>query len=275
MARTNETQRLRVYLIIFVSVLLTGTFGFMFLEQLSLLDAIYFTIVTMGTVGYGDIAPHTPAGKLLDIFLVVAGVGTFIGVVANATELFIQRRDQKVRLQKLNMVIGLFFSETGTALLRLCTRADPGLDSCARDLKVGSNWTETEFVHARRKLGAHPFSVAGERLDLPAMRDFLAGQGNLIVRLLESPYMLEHELFTDLLIATLHLKEELELRPGFEGLPEKDLQHLAGDMNRVYGLLARQWLEYMAAVKVHYPFLFSLALRTNPFNPEASVVVQN
>jgi hypothetical protein len=275
MARTNETQRLRVYLIIFVSVLLIGTFGFMFLEQLSLLDAIYFTIVTMGTVGYGDIAPHTPAGKLLDIFLVVAGVGTFIGVVANATELFIQRRDQKVRLQKLNMVIGLFFSETGTALLRLCTRADPGLDSCARDFTVGSNWTETEFDQARRKLAAHPFSVAGERLDLPAMRDFLAGQGNLIVRLLESPYMLEHELFTDLLIATLHLKEELELRPGFAGLPEKDLQHLAGDMNRVYGLLARQWLEYMAEVKVHYPFLFSLALRTNPFNPEASVVVQN
>ena len=86
--------------------------------------------------------------------------------------------------------------------------------------------------------------------------------------------MLEHELFTDLLIATLHLKEELELRPGFTGLPEKDLQHLAGDTNRVYGLLTRQWLEYMAEVKVHYPFLFSLALRTNPFNPEASVVVR-
>jgi hypothetical protein len=274
MPRTSDTQRLRVYLIIFIAVLLIGTFGFMLLEQLTLLDALYFTIVTMGTVGYGDIAPHSPAGKLLDIFLVVAGVGTFVGVVANATELFIQRRDQKVRQQKLNMVIGLFYSETGTELLRLCTRADPGLSFCAKDFTVGSNWTDADFDSARDRLKAHTFSVDGERVDLPALHEFLARQGSLIVRLLESPYMLEHELFTDLLIATLHLKEELELRPGFAGLPETDLQHLAGDINRVYGLLARQWLGYMVEVKVHYPFLFSLALRTNPFNPEASVVVR-
>ncbi|TLM64995.1 MAG: two pore domain potassium channel family protein [Deltaproteobacteria bacterium] len=274
MPRTTETQRLRVYLIIFVAVLLTGTVGFMSVEGLSFLDALYFTIVTMGTVGYGDIVPHTDAGKLLDIFLVVAGVGTFVGVVANATELFIMRRDQKVRQQKLNMVIGLFFSETGTALLRLCTRADRGLAALGSDFTVTGKWTEDDFDRARTRLKDYSFAVAGDALDLPALRDFLAGQGSLIVRLLESPYMLEHDLFTDLLIATLHLKEELELRPGFTGLPDADRQHLAGDVNRVYGLLARQWLEYMAEVKVHYPFLFSLALRTNPFNPEASVVVR-
>jgi hypothetical protein len=272
--RTTETQRLRVYLIIFLTVLLIGTVGFMLVEQLSLLDALYFTIVTMGTVGYGDIAPQTQAGKLLDIFLVVAGVGTFIGVVANATELFIMRRDQKVRLQKLNMVIGLFFSEAGTELLRHCTRADPGIAGFGRGFVVANDWNDADFDRARRQLQAHTFTVAGDRLDLAGLRDFLGRQGGLVVRLLESPYMLEHELFTDLLVATLHLKEELELRPGFAGLPEKDLQHLAGDVNRVYGLLARQWLEYMAEVKIHYPFLFSLALRTNPFNTDASVVVQ-
>jgi len=272
--RTTETQRLRVYLIIFVAVLLTGTFGFMALEGLKFLDSLYFTIVTMGTVGYGDIAPRTDAGKILDIFLVVAGVGTFIGVVANATELFILRRDQKVRQQKLNMIIGLFFSEAGTELLRLCTGADRGLDGFGAELAVRSDWAEADFERARKLLQGHNFTVALDRLDLPALHNYLSRQGNLIVRLLESPYMLEHELFTDLLIATLHLKEELELRPGFAGLPENDLQHLAGDTTRVYGLLARQWLEYMAEVKVHYPFLFSLALRTNPFNPEASVVVR-
>ena len=274
MPRSTETQRLRVYLIIFVAVLMIGTLGFMAVEQLSFLDSLYFTIVTMGTVGYGDIAPRTDAGKILDIFLVVAGVGTFIGVVANATELFIQRRDQKVRQQKLNMIIGLFFSEAGTELLRLCTGADRGLDEFGEELAVRSDWAEADFERARKLLQGHNFTVALDRLDLPGLHDFLGGQGPLVVRLLESPYMLEHELFTDLLIATLHLKEELQLRPGFAQLPDKDLQHLVGDTNRVYGLLARQWLEYMAEVKVHYPFLFSLALRTNPFNPDASVVVR-
>jgi len=274
MPRTTEIQRLRIYLVIFIAVLLIGTFGFMAVENLSLLDAFYFTIVTMGTVGYGDIAPHTSAGKMLDIFLVVAGVGTFVGVVANATELFILRRDQKVRQQKLNMIIGLFFSETGTELLRLCTRADTDLADGSRHFKVTGDWTAADFNSARKKLHAHTFTVALERLDLRGLHAFLGRQGSLVVRLLESPFMLEHELFTDLLIATLHLKEELALRPGMHDLPEKDLQHLAGDTSRVYTLLAQQWLEYMAEVKVHYPFLFSLALRTNPFNPEASVIVR-
>lgn len=274
MQRTNETQRLRVYLSIFCTVLLIGTVGFMMVEQLSLLDAFYFTIVTMGTVGYGDIAPHSTAGKLLDIFLVIAGVGTFIGVVANATERFIMRRDQKMRLQKLNMVIGLFFSEAGTKLLNLCTRADSAINELEDTFRVTIDWRDGDFDQARRQLLGRAFTVNSHQIGLPALREYLSQHGGIVVRLLESPYILEHELFTDLLIAILHLKEELELRPDLVSLPAEDLQHLAGDVNRVYGLLARQWLDYMAEVKVHYPFLFSLAVRTNPFNPQASVVLR-
>lgn len=51
-------------------------------------------------------------------------------------------------------------------------------------------------------------------------------------------------------------------------------RHLAGDVDRVYGLLARFWLEYMRYLKGNYPYLFSLAVRTNPFDECASPVVQ-
>ena len=64
-------------------------------------------------MGYGDIHPASALGKLLAIVLIVGGVGTFLGVVANASEILINRREQRLRQKKTNMVIGLFFTERG------------------------------------------------------------------------------------------------------------------------------------------------------------------
>ena len=59
--------KLRVFLLIFLAILLLGSIGFMWVEQLSALDAFYFSIVTIATVGYGDVCPSTQAGKILAI----------------------------------------------------------------------------------------------------------------------------------------------------------------------------------------------------------------
>ena len=78
----NLGLRLRMYLIILVIIITVGTFGFMAAEGLTIADAFYFSIVTVATVGYGDISPVTAAGKILSVFLIITGVGTFLGVVA-------------------------------------------------------------------------------------------------------------------------------------------------------------------------------------------------
>jgi hypothetical protein len=95
-----------------------------------------------------------------------------------------------------------------------------------------------------------------------------------LVRLLENPTLLEHESFTNLLWAVFHLAEELAARGSFTQLPQTDYQHLAGDIKRIYVLLVHQWLNYMEHLKDNFPYLFSLAMRTNPFDQEASPVLQ-
>ena len=92
--------RFRFFLLFFIAVLVLGSFAFKIIEDLSLADAFYFSVVTIATVGYGDIHPATPAGKILAIVLIVTGVGTFLGVVASATEVMLNRREKRSRIAK-------------------------------------------------------------------------------------------------------------------------------------------------------------------------------
>jgi hypothetical protein len=57
-------------------------------------------------------------------------------------------------------------------------------------------------------------------------------------------------------------------------LPKSDIEHIAGDIKRAYVLLVNEWLDYMMYLKDNYPYLYSLAMRTNPFDKNASPVVK-
>lgn len=270
---TDLKSRLRAFTGIFFIILLMGTFGFMGVENLSFVDALYFTIVTMATVGYGDIHPVGPQGKLLAIILIIGGVGTFLGVVANASEILINRREKRMRRQKLNVVIGLFFTEIGTRLLSKCSTFDPRLDRIRNHLIITSQWSETEFKESLSGIASHTCDVDVSKGDLNDLKSFLSRKGDSLYRMLENPLLLEHELFTSLLFSVFHLREELLSRHDLDHLPLSDLQHLAVDTKRVYGHLIRHWIEYMKYLKQEYPYLFSHAMRTNPFDPTASPIV--
>lgn len=60
-----------------------GTVAYHFLEKLSWVDSLYFSTVTLTTIGYGDIAPETDAGKLFTVFYVIIGI-SIIGAFINA-----------------------------------------------------------------------------------------------------------------------------------------------------------------------------------------------
>ena len=183
-------------------------------------------------------------------------------------------RAKRERLEKLNMVIGTFFSEVGTGLLTFLSDHDPRLVEIRQDLVVTDAWTPEIFSAVRERLRHHSCSVAVDAADLQELCRYLKERRAFHLRLLENPVLMEHETFTDLLRAVFHLTEELERRGEFAGLPESDIAHLSGDIERVYGLLIGQWLGYMEYLQKNYPYLFSLAMRSNPFDETASPVVR-
>ncbi len=75
-ARMNHDRRLLAFASFSLLVLLVfGTFLFQVLEGWSALDAFYFTGITMATIGYGDIVPHTPSGKIATVLFAFVSVG--------------------------------------------------------------------------------------------------------------------------------------------------------------------------------------------------------
>jgi len=184
-------------------------------------------------------------------------------------------REKRSRLEKLNMVIGAFFSEVGTKLLTYFSDCDPNLKNTRKDLIVTNNWSHKEFVRMKGRMKHYDYGVEIQKVDLVYLRTFFLEKREFLLRLLENPNLLEHESFTELLLAVFHLVEELVVREDVTSLPDADRHHIAGDIKRAYILLVQQWLEYMGHLRDHYPYLFSLAIRINPFDENASPIVKS
>lgn len=267
--------RLKIYSVIFIVLLSAGIIGFMLFENMSLTNAIYFSIVTMATVGYGDIHPKTDIGKILTIIMIIGGVGTFLSVVASITDVFVNRREEKIRQKKVNMVLGLFFSEMGNDLLKYFVRFDNEVDSLNNNLNVSTKWDSQDFDNAYTLLKKHRLSINSHKGDLSALFGCMQSRADFLLRLIENPIIQEHENFTELLRAIFHLRDELSHRNNLSQLLDSDRKHLEGDISRAYKLLIFEWLRYLRYIKNNYGYLFSLAIRTNPFDQNATITVND
>jgi hypothetical protein len=194
-------------------------------------------------------------------------------LVTLIVESFLNVREKNNKMAKLNMVIGTFFSDTGTELAEYFFGFDTDAENIRSDLVIADAWTNEKFNSAVDSLRKHKYDLQMEKIDLEGLRVRLLDKRKFLMRLLENPNLLEHDNFTDMLWAIFHLIEELIQRQSLKDLPENDKKHLLGDMKRAYRAIIFEWIDYMRHLKTAYPYLFSLAMRTNPFNPKASVYV--
>lgn len=198
----------------------------------------------------------------IEVFLVVIVI-----------ERILARREKRVMMQKLNMVVGAFFSEVGNQLLRRLLVGFDKNEEIRKKLAVGQNWSRDDFKAAMAYAQTIEETPSCLKLNLEELKTFLVQKRSFLLRLLENPNLLEHERFTNVLWATFHLTEELEARTSMSGLPDTDLQHISFDIQRVYRHLAAEWVSYVEHLHLNYPFLFSLVVRTHPFQEHPSPVV--
>jgi transcriptional regulator with XRE-family HTH domain len=200
----------------------------------------------------------------LEVFLVVVVI-----------ERLLTMREKRELLQKLNMVIGVFYSEVGNYLLQYLLPALEKREEIASELNIRQSWGLKEFKRATAYCESLQGQVDPDKINLNELKEFFIQKRPFLLSLMENPNLMENERITDVLWAAFHLDEELECRGSCDLLPASDVQHIAGDIKRLYSHLLLEWLDYAQHLKARYPYLYSLVLRTHPFQQNRSPVVVN
>ncbi len=83
-------------------LLILGTVFYSFQEGWSYIDSLYFSVVTLTTVGYGDLHPTTTASKMFTVLYIFIGVGLGFYILSALAKSFIEGRDKRIRrIEKL------------------------------------------------------------------------------------------------------------------------------------------------------------------------------
>jgi len=246
-------MRKRFSFIVYLAIAFVALSGIAYLIHYLIFRDVYHIFIYM----IGDLA-FLPLEVLLVVFII---------------ERLLARRETQAKLEKLNMVVGAFFSELGNYLLEDLLKHFDNRQEISNHLNITERWTKKDFKKAVDFAYHLKVDVDCRNMDLGKLKAFLAEKRTFLLTMLENPNLLEHDRFTDLLWAVTHLDEELEARTSFIGLPEKDLEHLAVDVQRMYDHLASEWLDYVQHLREKYPYLFSLVLRTHPFQEHRSPVI--
>ncbi len=76
-SREEAVRRIRLAVMALVLIIVVGTFGFVFLEGWSFIDALFMTVISVSTTGYGEVNRLDTSGRWWEMILIIAGVTAF------------------------------------------------------------------------------------------------------------------------------------------------------------------------------------------------------
>jgi len=95
-------NQIKVGIITIGMIIVFATIGWMHIEGWDLFTSLYVSIITVSTVGYGDVTPQTFLGKLLSLIIVVSGVGAVAYTFSGIARFFIEGQFKRIiRLKKM------------------------------------------------------------------------------------------------------------------------------------------------------------------------------
>lgn len=197
----------------------------------------------------------------------IAFIPLEVFLVTLVIDKLLEGRERAKLMEKLNMLIGLFYQELGQEMLRICAAADKGIAVLGNDIHVTAQWGEADYKKLDAVLKSFSYKVDIGSVDIDGLFSLLDSKTDLVVSLIANPALMEHDTFSELLMSVRHMHEELALRRALnrENEGRRDLEHLKLDLERAYGHLAQEWLFYMKHLKERYPYLFATAMVNNPF----------
>jgi hypothetical protein len=172
-------------------------------------------------------------------------------------------REKPLLYRKKNTTIGLFYSEMGLSLLILLSQFNKNTIQLSANLLFSEEWTSADFLKAKDRIKATPFQLVDN--DFSPLSSFLNEKREFMLTILQNPILAEDHSFNFLMLSIFHLQQELFQRSAIGTLTPADIDHLTTDIERIYGSLIIEWLNYLENISKNHPHLYSLEVRINPF----------
>ncbi|MGL5656444.1 MAG: potassium channel family protein [Fusobacteriaceae bacterium] len=124
----NELKKLLLTILAIILLISVGTSGYMLIEELSFLNSLYMTVITLSSVGYSEVAPLSPYGKIFTIFVILSGITIFLYLLGIITTIMLEgffvNYIKGVKMKKLinnleNHTIIVGYGRTGENLVDL------------------------------------------------------------------------------------------------------------------------------------------------------------
>lgn len=177
-------------------------------------------------------------------------------VVTIILEKLIDYRAKKDRIEKINMLVGIFFTEVGGKLMHLIIDSDKDAKNYITNFE--------DLNNIKKCLNEYDYKVDMNNIDLCSIKNILLENNNLFVTLISNENVFQHQIFTNLLMSVVHLRDEIIFMEKDDNL-ELNINHLENDVIRVYKNISIQWISYLEYLNKSYPFLYNNAIRVNPF----------
>ena len=97
----DEDKEFKALIIIFLAILISGTAFYTIVEKWSIIDSMYFCVMTISTIGYGDFAPTTTLSKLFTIVMALSGIGIFVLIVTKLAQTLTQSKIDKIEKKSI------------------------------------------------------------------------------------------------------------------------------------------------------------------------------
>jgi hypothetical protein len=194
-----------------------------------------------------------------------------IAIVTVVLGKYLGKREKAERLRKINVIINAFFSEAGADLLANLIMFSRNRDDIGSELDFQTGSKDNDFLRAIRYLEKEDIHIECGAEQLESLKERMISSRESLIGIIENPNLLEHDTFTDMLLAVFHVTEELMARREFSDNHKADMAHISNDVKRALKALLIQWVEYMRHLQTEYPYLYSLEVRKNPFFKDRSV----
>ncbi|UCD68587.1 MAG: two pore domain potassium channel family protein [Betaproteobacteria bacterium] len=92
----KKDDEFRILMVLLLLLLAGGTYFYWEVEGWSVLDALYFCVMTMSTIGYGDFVPTSSFSKIFTIVFAILSIGVFAAAVSKVVSIILTRRRQRL-----------------------------------------------------------------------------------------------------------------------------------------------------------------------------------